>query len=227
MKCENAIGGAGNDTLIGNGVANTLTGGNGSDTLNGGAGNDRLNGGAGNDKLTGAAGRDIMVGGPGNDIYLFGAAATQEDDKVTELGKAGSDTLDFSAFRTSVSLKLGTTVLQTVHTKRRLKLNSTTTFENVIGGSGNDTLVGNGIANTLTGGNGSDTLLGGLGNDTYVFGVVSANTETDRVTELPQQGVGHGRFFWSDGGSAVEPWRHKSAKCSQRPQTQAESGLNL
>lgn len=39
---ENAIGGSGNDVLIGNEVANTLTGGNGNDDMTGGGGDDRV-----------------------------------------------------------------------------------------------------------------------------------------------------------------------------------------
>nr|WP_156653220.1 M10 family metallopeptidase [Methylobacterium sp. Leaf111] len=46
---ENAIGGSGNDTIVGNTVDNVLAGGSGNDTLNGGAGADRMYGGLGND----------------------------------------------------------------------------------------------------------------------------------------------------------------------------------
>ncbi len=53
---ENAIGGAGDDTLIGNQAANRLTGGGGADRMEGGGANDLLNGGAGNDRLDGGAG---------------------------------------------------------------------------------------------------------------------------------------------------------------------------
>jgi len=49
---ENAIGGAGNDVIIGNGLANSLKGG---------AGADRLSGLQGNDVLSGGAGRDVFV----------------------------------------------------------------------------------------------------------------------------------------------------------------------
>lgn len=51
---ENAIGGTGDDSITGNGVANGLVGGGGNDTLRGGAGNDAL---------TGNAGADIFVFG--------------------------------------------------------------------------------------------------------------------------------------------------------------------
>jgi serralysin len=40
VTIENAIGGSGNDLLVGNGAANTLTGGNGNDTLYGNGGRD-------------------------------------------------------------------------------------------------------------------------------------------------------------------------------------------
>ena len=47
---ENANGGSGNDTIVGNVAANTLHGNGGSDTLTGGPGDDVLDGGSGTDK---------------------------------------------------------------------------------------------------------------------------------------------------------------------------------
>ncbi|QNP46486.1 M10 family metallopeptidase C-terminal domain-containing protein [Sphingomonas sediminicola] len=55
---ENAIGGGGNDSIIGNSVANVLTGGDGSDTITGGAGNDTF--------------RDLKSGLNGDTITDFG-----------------------------------------------------------------------------------------------------------------------------------------------------------
>lgn len=46
---ENANGGSGNDTIIGNAIANVLKGGAGNDTITGGGGNDTIDGGSGND----------------------------------------------------------------------------------------------------------------------------------------------------------------------------------
>lgn len=51
VTIENAIGGAGNDTLLGNEGTNRLIGGVGADTLIGLAGNDRLTGGTGDDSF--------------------------------------------------------------------------------------------------------------------------------------------------------------------------------
>ncbi len=111
-KIENAIGGGGNDTLVGNALANKLSGGQGNDTLlgndgndtlegakgmdtlNGGAGDDSLNGGDGNDILNGGAGNDVLNGHKGVDKFVFGHAGTDriqgyekgEDFDLTALG---------------------------------------------------------------------------------------------------------------------------------------------
>lgn len=61
VTIENATGGTGADTLIGNEVANTLIGNGGTDTLNSNGGNDRLDGGSGADLLNGGAGVDTAV----------------------------------------------------------------------------------------------------------------------------------------------------------------------
>lgn len=60
---ENAIGGNGNDVIIGNDVANKLEGGKGNDTLTGGKGNDTLIGGEGEDTY-------IINTGDGNDHII-------------------------------------------------------------------------------------------------------------------------------------------------------------
>ncbi|MGR3640646.1 M10 family metallopeptidase [Alterinioella nitratireducens] len=79
---ENAIGGSGDDRIIGNGVSNKLLGRSGADeidglrghdTLRGGSGNDTLDGGRGNDTLLGNADRDKLIGGNGSDILKGGS----------------------------------------------------------------------------------------------------------------------------------------------------------
>jgi serralysin len=59
---ENAIGGSGNDLLIGNGVSNELKGGAGNDILFGAGGADKLWGGAGSDTFVFAASSDSKPG---------------------------------------------------------------------------------------------------------------------------------------------------------------------
>lgn len=71
----------------------------------------------------------------------------------------------FSALTIDVNLSLRIAAIQNVHDDRTLKLNRGVTFENVVGGSGNDILMGNSLANTLTGKAGNDILVGNAGND--------------------------------------------------------------
>ena len=78
---DNAVGGTGNDSLIGNQISNTLRGGSGNDVLSGLAGNDRLDGGSGN---------DILIGGAGLDTFVFGSGTDQVADFI-----AGEDIIDF------------------------------------------------------------------------------------------------------------------------------------
>ncbi len=158
---ENVVGGEGNDILTGNAANNNLTGNGGNDTLTGNNGNDTLTGGAGNDTLQGNA---------NDDTYVFNAGlAGQGLDTVSDSG--GTDTLDFSATSgLGITFTLGSTAIQTVAlaapTNLRVQLNSAAAFENVIGGSGNDTLTGNNLVNTFTGNAGSDTINGSVtGND--------------------------------------------------------------
>ncbi|MPR31657.1 hypothetical protein FS320_44275, partial [Microvirga tunisiensis] len=64
---ENAIGGAGDDTIKGNTAGNHLDGRGGSDTLSGLDGRDTLSGGDGDDELNGGNGTDQLNGGNGVD----------------------------------------------------------------------------------------------------------------------------------------------------------------
>lgn len=84
---ENASGGSGNDTLLGNAQANLLQGGAGNDVLSGRAGADRLVGMAGNDRLQGGNGADVLIGGAGADRLVGG----QGDDRLD--GGTGNDLL--------------------------------------------------------------------------------------------------------------------------------------
>ena len=176
---ENVIGGVGSDTIIGNGLANTLSGGNG------------------HDRITGGGGNDAMSGGLGNDTFLFAVATSSESDTIAELPDQGTDTLDFSSLTSNITFSLATSLVQTVHTKRALKLNSTVSFENLIGGSADDSLLGNSVTNKLTGNSGNDnltgssnndSLYGGSGNDSYHF-ANARSAEMDLVYELSGQGT--------------------------------------
>jgi serralysin len=74
---ENAIGGLGDDRLIGNTLNNYLEGDLGNDLLSGGFGDDILFGGLGNNTLTGGDGNDILISGLGTD-NLFGGVGNDQ-----------------------------------------------------------------------------------------------------------------------------------------------------
>ncbi len=67
---ENAIGGKGDDTLIGNPFDNNLRGGDGNDLFYGGDGNDLFYGGSGNDVIYGELGNDVLFGDDGDDMLI-------------------------------------------------------------------------------------------------------------------------------------------------------------
>ena len=185
---ENILGGSGDDSFFGNNLNNLMVGGGGNDTLVGGLGNDTLQGGDGNDILEGQEGTDALQGGLNDDTYIVDADVTFGADTFTELANAGTDTVDFSQTSAGVTFSLVSTAIQTIAANGSVKLNLGTTFENVNGGSGNDTLTGNTLANRMTGNAGNDTLVGSTGNDTYVYDADSPQG-TDTITETTTGGV--------------------------------------
>ncbi len=149
---ENAIGGAGNDILVGtDSDANTLFGGGGYDLLFGFGGDDILNGG---------------VGGTGTYNQLW--------------GDIGSDTASYAFATTMVYADLNVVAGWVDNGLGLLVLNDVyNSVENLIGGGGADSLVGDGNANTLTGGVGADLLYGGGGTDRFVY---KAATDSNLTT---------------------------------------------
>ena len=139
------------ENIVGSAQGDLLSGSGDRNLIDGGGGNDTLDGIGGDDTLRGGAGDDILVGGSGNDTADY-------SDQTVNI---------------TVSLDIATGQVTGAGTDRLSGL------ENLIGGSGNDSLTGDGAANqlaggagndSLTGGNGADTLVGGTGNDTLSGG---------------------------------------------------------
>lgn len=113
----------------------------------GGEGNDTIRGGSGKDSIHGEAGDDIIDGGLGADEIE---------------GGDGIDTIDYSTRTTPITVSL----LNTVNQGALFEGDILRQFENVNGGSANDTLIGNAGVNVLNGRGGNDSIRGGGGNDT-------------------------------------------------------------
>jgi Ca2+-binding RTX toxin-like protein len=144
--------------------------------LNGGVGNDTLIGGRG------SVGNDTLIGGAGNDTYVFDTYVVLGTDTLDESG-GGTDTLSFSGTTTRlVAVNLALSGTQVVNSNLSLRLSSSLTFENVIGGALADTLTGNSLNNRLEGRAGNDVLAGGSGNDTYAFDADTA-LGNDRLSD--------------------------------------------
>jgi Ca2+-binding RTX toxin-like protein len=163
-----------------------------------------LYGNDGNDTLSGGGGNDILTGAAGNDVYRFDLDDTLGADTLNETG-GGIDTLDLTPttnIGATVDLSLAT--VQTVAAGRlTLVLGSATTFENIIGGAGNDTLTGNTLGNVLAGGAGDDMLSGGAGNDNYLFDADSP-LGTDTLVETATGGTDLVDFTGSSAGVTVD-----------------------
>jgi hypothetical protein len=169
-------------TLTINGADDAITNGNSGGTLNGtsgddvidaGGGNDTVNAGDGNDTITAGSGNDVVNGGAGNDTMV----AAPGDGFDVYVGGAGIDTLDMSAITAPVTINLAPPPPRASSSQTGIDLAS---VENVIGGSGNDQITGDGVANVLDGrggndtinaGGGADTIIGGIGNDTMNGGL--------------------------------------------------------
>lgn len=135
------LGGDGDDILTAGAGNDTLEGGDGNDVLNGGSGGDFLQGGGGNDQLKGQAGNDELSPGIGSD---------------TTNGGSGDDLLDYGGRSQDLFISL-----DGIANDGAAGENGQILFcENVTGGNGDDSIVGNGKSNRLEGGLGSDTLRG-------------------------------------------------------------------
>jgi Ca2+-binding RTX toxin-like protein len=196
---ENANSGSGADVLKGNGLANLLPGGVGNDTLTGGAGSDQL------------------VGSTGDDTDLFANALTAEADKVSEATGIGIDALNFNAVTKAITLRLSTTVVQSLHENRLLTLTSSTGVENIVGGTGgtgSDVLVGGTGNDVLNGGENSDVLIGGDGNDSFdggtgedllIAGFTSFDNKVPELTFIQQVWSGPAAYADRIAGLRTNP----------------------
>jgi serralysin len=159
---ENAIGGSGHDTLLGNQIGNQLTGN------------------AGNDFLKGFGGHDTLIGGADNDTYfLSDTTASGYDAVVEEAGGGDADEIvitggSATSYSLGANIENGTVSILDAFDLAGNNLNNRLTgndaanilVDNV---AGQDTLLGRGGDDSLAGGLDDDYLDGGDNSDTASF----------------------------------------------------------
>lgn len=177
---ENATGGSGSDTIIGNFAANVLNGNAGADALygydgfdflSGGAGNDVLRGGNGNDKLMGGFGADVLDGGANLDTAYYSDSST---GLTVSLANSGANT----------GIATGDTFIG---------------VENLYGSNFNDTLIGNTLANTIWGAAGNDTIYGNEGYDALNGGAGNDFISGGSGNDVISGGLGADRMYGGAG----------------------------
>ena len=112
--------------------------------------------------ITGGDGSSYSLTGTSGDDVLAGSSVV---DHIT--GGAGSDIVDYRDDTSGVTVNLNTNS----GTGGEAQGDTYSSIEGIMGGSGNDHLIGNSVVgNYLDGGAGNDTLIGGLGSDILVGG---------------------------------------------------------
>ena len=165
------VGGTEGVLLDGQDGSDELRGGPGPDTLTGGSGPDVMAGGEGNDVLDGEAGADNLGGGFGEDTVSYSGRDRPVTVTVTEVG--GEPAADDGNATDGIGFPRDR-ILQDV--------------ENVTGGDGSDTLVGNAQSNFVNGSGGDDVLIAKGGNDVLDGGIgadrIAGGEDTDSASYI-------------------------------------------
>ncbi len=166
---EEIAGGAGNDTMIGDGATNVMLGGTGDDTIDGRGGVDDLDGGPGDDTVSYAS--------ETADVVVSLAAGTG--------GPAGA--VDVLRSFEGVSTGSGNDLVVGTDADERFAVGAG--HDQVNAGRGNDIVEGGDGNDLLRGGAGRDVLAGGAGSDTVTY---DERTSGEPVTVSLAAGTGGG-----------------------------------
>ena len=201
---ENAMGGSGDDDILGNAANNVLYGNDGDDDLTGFAGNDALLGGNGDDWLDGHIGADQMYGDDGDDIYYVDSLS----DAAIEGTKDAIGGVDLVFAYVAHNLGFGVENLTIIsgnavngHGNELANVIQGAGGQNELYGyAGNDTLRGNAGNDVLVGGDGNDRLVGGAGSELLFGGKGNDIFDFDLVSDSPA-GAGARDVCRSDGAA--------------------------
>jgi Ca2+-binding RTX toxin-like protein len=182
---------SGEDDLYGQFGADRLYGAEGSDLLSGGDYPDALYGGEGDDQLVdedtdlyqnedtlkGGKGDDLLNGGGSDDRYVFdpgwGHDTISDSDYNADpsIDTYWGNTLDFSSVTTDLTVDLNATDgIEVTAGTNTIDWGEAGEFYRVIGGAGDDTIMGDETNNVVRGGAGADTISGGDTQDDKLYG---------------------------------------------------------
>ena len=201
---EDVTGGSGNDTINGDGGANALKGGAGNDFLFAIGGDDSVLGGQGSDTVYGGGGDDTVEGGAGGDDLR---------------GEGGTDLLSYTTDTAGVAVRLWNNSASGGEAAG----DTISGFEDVTGGSGNDTINGDGGANALKGGAGNDFLFA-LGGDDSVLGGQGSDTVYGGGGDDTVEGGAGGDDLRGEGGTDLLSYTTDTAGVAVRLWNNSASG---
>ncbi|SEG75008.1 Ig-like domain-containing protein [Bosea lathyri] len=182
---DEITGTSGDDVILAGLGDDTVLAGAGNDTLDGGDGDDELHGEAGDDLLKGGAGDDQLLGGAGDDVLLGGAS----DDLLD--GGEGIDTADYSADTAGVTVDLSAGTAEGAGAGS----DELISIETVIGGAGDDILIGDDGDNRFVASAGNDFINGGDGIDTLDLSAATGAITVDfAASKASGAGIGTNSF---------------------------------
>lgn len=220
---ENAIGGSGNDTLIGNALNNILQGGVGQDTY-------QIDVNNGHDKIIEVDNQNILIINrvlqEGRDYYFNGKFVINQDSLEFDIDKFATIKLNnifltqqqFKNKYTYQKITSETTLVNEIIGAVVQNVNGTTVIGNnsnnyiygdvgddtLYGKAGDDSLYGNNGKDVLSGDQGNDQLYGGEGNDQLYGGegndILRGEADNDKL----DGGSGDDIL---DGGSGIDSYR--------------------
>ena len=221
---DTVFGGSGNDTIYGGYGDDTLAGGANDDIIDGGEGNDTIDystatsgvssdlgndgtthqtvgGGQGIDKITGI---ENVLGSSFDDIFYTNINSNTSFSGGSDKNEQNGDTVDYSDKLTTSSIGLqidlstGGKATFTNASNKKI-VDTLIDIENITGGAGSDTIVGDDSNNTFKGNAGDDTFIssgegkdhfdGGAGTDTLSYAKATSNALIDLHTNTANVGA--------------------------------------
>ena len=139
------------------------------------------------ENLTGSSFGDSLTGDAGNNFFIgYGGS-----DTIT--GGTGNDTVSYAWYSNEITVNLA--AMNNLHVTLSGGVHNTLSgIENIIGGSGNDKITGDGQDNIFEGGAGDDSLDGGTGTNTVSYEHAISAVSVNIATGVASGGDGNDRL---------------------------------